>query len=123
MEKITAILFVSFLLLLGVILYRLLLRKLCKGRIKNENYCTLYSLDNNPASGEVSFYFISPFNLTVEFSIWDGDIKVIELRNEEFSEGGHIIHFDTKTLKNGNYLFGLITSEQKTVKRFRIENN
>ena len=123
MEKISAILLVSLLFLIGIILYRLLLRKLSKGRIKKENYCTLYSLDNNPASGEVSFYFISPFNLTVEFSIWDGDIKVIELRNEEFSEGGHIIHFDTKTLKNGNYLFGLITSEQKTIKRFQIKND
>ena len=79
MEKITAILFVSFLLLLGVILYRLLLRKLSKGRIKNENYCTLYSLDKNPASGEVAFYFVSPFKIPIEFSIWEGDIKVLEL--------------------------------------------
>ena len=100
MEKITAILFVSFLLLLGVILYRLLLRKLSKGRIKNENYCTLYSLDKNPASGEVAFYFVSPFKIPIEFSIWEGDIKVLELRNEEFSEGGHIIHFDTKNLNS-----------------------
>ena len=123
MEKISAILLVSFLLLLGVILYRLLLRKLSKGRIKNENYCTLYSLDKNPASGEVYFYFVSPYKIAIEFSIWEGDIRILELRNEEFSEGGHIIHFDTKNLKNGNYLFGLITSEQKTVKRFRIENN
>ena len=123
MEKISAILLVSLLFLIGIILYRLLLRKLSKGRIKNENYCTLYSLDKNPASGEIAFYFVSPFKIPIEFSIWEGDIKVLELRNEEFSEGGHIIHFDTKNLKNGNYLFGLITSEQKTVKRFRIENN
>jgi hypothetical protein len=123
MEKITAILFVSFLLLLGVILYRLLLRKLSKGRIKNENYCTLYSLDKNPASGEVAFYFVSPFKIPIEFSIWEGEIKVLELRNEEFSEGGHIIHFDTNKLKNGDYLFGLVTSEQKTIKRFQINND
>lgn len=123
MEKISAILLVTLFFLIGIILYRLLLRKLSKGRILKENYCTLYSLDNNPASGEVSFYFISPLKMQIEFSIWEEDKKVEELRNEEFSEGGHIIHFNTRSLKNGDYLFGLITSEQKTVKRFQIQND
>jgi len=66
---------------------------------------------------------VSPFKIPIDFSIWEGDIKVLELRNEEFSEGGNIIHFDTKNLKNVDYLFGLVTSEQKTIKRFQIKND
>jgi len=66
---------------------------------------------------------VNPYKIPIEFSIWEGDIKVLELRNEEFSEGGHIIHFDTNKLKNGDYLFGLVTSEQKTIKRFQIKND
>lgn len=123
MEKITAILFVSLLFLVGIILYRLLLRKLSKGRILKENFCILYNLDNNPVSGEVSFYFTCPRKMEVEFSIWEGDKKVEELRNEEFAVGGHIIHYDSKSLKNGDYIFGLVTENQKTVKRFQIQND
>jgi hypothetical protein len=37
-------------------------------------------------------------------------------------EGGHIIRFDTNTLPNGTYFYQLRTENQKTMKRFSVEN-
>lgn len=123
MEKLVDFLFISFLIVLAIVLYRLLLRKLSKGKVDMDSFCTLYSLEKNPVSDEVEFYFVSPDMIKVEFAIWRDNEKVMELRNDYFKKGGHIIRFDSKTLPNGEYFFGLITSSQRTIKRFNIENS
>jgi hypothetical protein len=61
--------------------------------------------------------------IKVEFSIWRENEKVLELRNDYYKQGGHIIRFDSQSLPNGEYFFGLVTSKQRTVKRFKIQNN
>ena len=48
---------------------------------------------------------------------------MLEIRNEEFSQGGHIVRFDTNQLEDGEYFFGIETTEQKTIKRFNIKNS
>jgi hypothetical protein len=123
MEKLIDFLFVSLLIILAIILYRLLLKKLSNGKVNSESFCTLYSLEKNPVSGEVEFYFVSPDMIKVEFCIWKDNEKVLELRSDYFKKGGHIIRFDSTILSDGEYFFGLVTSKQRTVKRFRIQNN
>jgi len=122
MEKLIDFLFISLLVVLVIILYRLLLKKLSAGKMNLDSFCTLYSLEKNSVNDEVEFYFISPGTLKVEFSIWRDNEKVLELRNDYFSKGGHIIRFDTKTLPNGEYFYGLTTLNQRTIKRFTINN-
>ncbi|MFM7682992.1 MAG: hypothetical protein ACKO7P_09620 [Bacteroidota bacterium] len=123
MERLLDFLVITLFIVIGIILYRLLLRRLSKGKVDMESFCTLYSLEKNPVSGEVEFYFVSPDMIKVEFSIWKENDKVIELKNDYFKKGGHIVRFDSTTLPDGEYFFGLVTSKQRTIKRFKIQNN
>lgn len=123
MEKLIDFLFISLFIILAIILYRLLLRKLSKGKIDMDSFCTLYSLEKNPVSGEVEFYFVSPDMIKVEFSIWKENEKVFELKNDYFKKGGHIVRFESTSIPDGEYFFGIVTSNQRTVKRFKIQNN
>ena len=123
MEKLLDVLFYSLGILILIILYRLLLKRLSKGNINIESYCTLYSLEINPASGEVEFYFVTPELMKIEFSIWKENEKISELRNDHFKKGGHIIRYDTTQLPDGEYFFGIVTLNQRTIKRFNIKNN
>jgi hypothetical protein len=122
MEKLTDFLFISLLIVVSFIAYRLILKKLSKGKLNVDDFCILYSLEKNPSSGEIEFYFVSPRTMKIEFSIWKEDNKVLELSNDYFNKGGHIIRFDSRLLPNGEYFFGIVTSNQKTIKRFSIEN-
>jgi hypothetical protein len=110
--------------ILGVfVLYKLMLRRMSRGAVDQTVFCTLYSLDKNPASEEVEFYFIAPTEMNIAFRIWKQEEKIVEIRNEVFSKGGHIVRFDTRTIPDGEYFFGIETSAQKTIKRFRIKNS
>ena len=122
MEKLIDFLFISLFIIVAIILYRLLLRKLSKGKVDMDSFCTLYSLEKNPVSGEVEFYFVSPDMIKVEFSIWKENEKVFELKNDYFKKGGHIVRFESTSIPDGEYFFGLVTSNQRTVKRFKIKN-
>jgi hypothetical protein len=123
MEKIVDVLFISLIIILVIILYRMLLKRLSKGKVNMESFCTLYSLEKNPVSGEIEFYFVSPDMIKVEFSIWKDQEKIVELRNDYFKKGGHIIRFDSNSLPDGEYFFGLVTTHQRTIKRFKVQNN
>jgi hypothetical protein len=123
MEKLIDFLFISLFIIVAIILYRLLLRKLSKGKVDMDSFCTLYSLEKNPVSGEVEFYFVSPDMIKVEFSIWKENEKVFELKNDYFKKGGHIVRFESTSIPDGEYFFGIVTSNQRTVKRFKIQNN
>jgi len=123
MEKLLDFLFITLCIVIGIILYRLLLRRLSKGKVDMDSFCTLYSLEKNPVSGEVEFYFVSPDMIKVEFAIWKENEKVFEVKNDYFKKGGHIIRFDSTILSNGEYFYGLVTSKQRTVKRFSIQNS
>lgn len=122
MEKLLDVLFYSLIVLVAIVLYRLLLKRLSRGRIDNATFCTLYSLEKNPASGEIEFYFVVPDMMKVEFSIWKENEKIVELRNDHFKKGGHIVRYDSTHLDNGEYFFGIVTSNQRTIKRFNVAN-
>lgn len=122
MENLIEFLVATLLILVAIIAYRFLLRYLSKGNVDQAVYCELYSLDTDPASGEISFYFVCPEETHVTFNIWESDQIIRELTAKAYEKGGHLLKFQTSDLPNGTYYFGIVTSKQKTQKRFRIEN-
>lgn len=123
MEVVVGTMIFTLALLLLVIAYKKLLAYLGKGAIPKEKYCVLYSLEVNPASGKVQFYFTSEEEKNVKFHILDNDYKFVkELYNQQCSTDGNIIHFDTNELQNGVYYYCLLTENQKTMKRMTVHN-
>ncbi len=116
------ILFYSFIILFIIILYRLLIKRLSRGRYVQEHFCVLYPLDINPSSGEIPFYFTTELVKTIRLTIETDTETIKELANQEFGIGGHIIRFDSTTLPNGLYFYCLKTDIQETKKKFRITN-
>jgi hypothetical protein len=122
MEMIIEFLIATLIILVAIIAYRFLLRYLSKGSVDQALYCELYSLDLDPACGEISFYFVCPKMTHVTFNIWKTDQVVLQLTNKEYEKGGHLLKFQTSELPNDTYYFGIETSKQKTQKRFTILN-
>ena len=116
------VLVVSLIVLSIIVGYKLILKWLSKGRVDSEKYCTLYSTEEFQVQGEVEFYFQCPKEMHVDFKIWLGDDKEISVASRTFESGGHIIRFDSTSLENGIYTFGIETESQKTVKKFEIQN-
>ncbi len=122
MERIIEFLVITLLILLAIIAYRYLLKYLSKGNVNQALFCELYSLDHEPAMGEVSFYFVCPETTFVTFCIWKGDEVIKQLTSKEFEKGGHLLKFQTSEIENGVYYFGIETAKQKTQKRFTVQN-
>jgi hypothetical protein len=122
MDKIIEFLVATLLILLVIIAYRFLLRYLSRGRVNQALFCELYTLDHEPASGEVSFYFVCPETTFVTFAIWKGDAIIKQLTSQEYEIGGHLLKFQTSEIENGVYYFGIETTKQKTQKRFSVQN-
>lgn len=122
MERIIEFLVITLLILLAIIAYRYLLKYLSKGNVNQALFCELYSLDHEPAMGEVSFYFVCPEMTFVTFCIWKGDEVIKQLTSKEYEKGGHLLKFQTSEIENGVYYFGIETAKQKTQKRFTVQN-
>ncbi len=122
-EKIINIMIVTLGILVAFILYRIMLKRMNRGAVNQAAYCTLYSLEKNIVDGLIEFYFITPNDMNVVFCIWKEENKVVEIRNEIFTKGGHIVRFDSNSIPDGEYFFGIQTNDQKTIKRFRIKNS
>tara|TARA_B100000767_G_C19768069_1_gene538616 strand:+ start:2415 stop:2780 length:366 start_codon:yes stop_codon:yes gene_type:complete len=120
--ELISILYITFIILLVIIAYRLLIRRWSKDRVRLEEFCTLYSTETYEVNGEIEFYFKCPEPIEVQFCIWSNDKIVSELANKEFDSGGHILRYDTTQLENGGYTFGLVTQKQKTIKKFGVKN-
>lgn len=123
MEITIKIMFVTLLVLLVAIGYKLLLNRMSRNRVKQEEYCTLYSLEHQPSQGEVEFYFITPNEQRVQFLILKGKEIVKIIGEGSYSKGGHILRFDTTTIPNGDYFYGIKTEMQETLKRMKVENS
>lgn len=111
-------------ILVIAIAYRQLLRYLGKGTPPKEDYCVLYSLEKNPAEGELEFYFTSEEPKTVTLNILDADMNFLtEIETIECHKGGNIVRYDSTKIENGNYYYCLQTSNQKTMKKMRVQNS
>lgn len=116
------ILFTTLGFLVIIILYKVLLRKFSKGRVIHSQYCTLYSVDENPSKEVIEFYFECPSDLEVTFFIRDSQENEVFSKKGNFDKGGHILRFDSREVENGNYVYGIKTFEQETIKKLLIKN-
>jgi hypothetical protein len=123
-KLIVGFLCVSLAILLLLIGYRKLLAYFGRGGgPAKEDFCVLYSIEENPVIGEVSFYFTAHEPKEVAIQIFDENHDLVkEVSKSECTTGGNIIRFVSNELPNGNYYYGLITKNQKTVKKMRISN-
>ena len=86
-------------------------------------FAVLYSLENQPASGVVEFYYELKKNKEVRLELLDIDMNFLqEIDKRTGTIGGNIVRFDTNQIDNGNYFYQLTTDNQKTAKKIRIEN-
>ena len=108
---------------MAIILYRRLLRRMSKGNIDQSDYCILFSLEINPASGEIPFYFTLEKEQMVSLFIEHKDKSSFLVVEKTFKPGGHIIRYDSKQLADGFYYYSLKTNLQETKKKFTIQNN
>lgn len=116
-------LIVTLAILVLVIAYRKLLGYLGKGAPVKEHYAVLFGLENNIVKGEAEFYFTLEKPRHVAFWILDKQMNdLVLVKEEDFSNGGHIVRFDSTTLPNGVYFYGLKSDNQKTIKRMQIDN-
>ncbi len=122
MEIVVDVLVISLIVILIIIGYQKFIKVLSKNQIKREEYCVLYNTETFEVTGEVEFYFQCPSPMQVTFKIWSLEDMETVIESKEFSEGGHIIRYDSKLLTNGVYTFGIETYNQKTVKKFAIKN-
>ena len=118
------ILIVSLIVLVAVIAYRGMLRRMGKGSVVKEHYAVLYGLENPTVSGEVEFYFTLGQPKYMIFCLLDHSMNELQIIAErEFASGGHIIRFNAQSLPNGAYFYCLRSDNQKTMKRMVIQHD
>lgn len=118
------VLFVSLAVLVVAIAYKKLLQYLGKGTPNKQDFCVLYTLEENPSKGEVEFYFTCEEDKDYAMWILDADMNDAVLVQEGLAtRGGTIVRFDTTSLGDGHYYFCLKTSNQKTMKKMQIRNS
>jgi len=117
------VLLVSITVLILVIAYRKYLVHLGKGVPQQQHYCVLYSLEKDPAHGELEFYFTTEVARKVTFEILSEAGELLEtITDAEFGTGGHILRYDSKKLANGIYFYRLRTENQQTMKKLVVAN-
>jgi hypothetical protein len=122
-DIIIGILWVSLTILLLIICYKLLLRFMNRGAVNQADFCELYSLEIEPASGVLPFYFTSDKVKHYRLLILDSDMnEILEIENKECKIGGNIIRFDSNELNNGEYFYCLKTDNQKVMKKMQVKN-
>jgi len=111
-------------ILILIIAYRKLLKYLGRGTPSKKDYCVLYSIEKNPASGELEFYFTSEESKPVRLNILDDNMNVVvEVASLDCHKGGNIVRYDSTEIANGNYFYCLETDNQKTMKKMRVQNS
>lgn len=122
-DVLIGMLWVSLVILVVYIFYKWLLNRMSKDAIQHQDYCVLSIIEKNPASGEIVFYFTSNEIKTVRIVILDSQMNdFLEVSNDECSKGGNIVRFDSTRIPNGEYFYGLITDNQKNVKKMTVIN-
>ena len=124
LQTVVIYMFVSIVLIIGLLVYRNLIRKIKKEGVNLVDYCVLYSFEKDIQTGDLDFYFTNDKKKTVLFQILSETNEVLHtLSEKEYNPGGHILRFDSKLLQNGVYFYQLKTENQETKKRMIISNN
>jgi hypothetical protein len=114
---------IALIIIVFIILYRLLLRKLKSNRPSEENYLILHPIEKENASGKIQVFFEQTKPKKVSISIYSEDESVRKtLIEKDFPAGGNVINIDTTNFPNGTYFLEAKTAFQKTSKVIQILN-
>ena len=117
------VLCITLSILVIAISYRKLLTYLGKGEPNKADFAVLYSLENQPVHGEVEFFYELKTAKNVRLELLDEQMMFTHLIDERLGMvGGNIVRFDSTTVDSGNYFYQMVTENQKTSKKLRIEN-
>lgn len=114
----------TLLIIVAIILYRLLLKRLKKGVMDNTGFVVLHRSEKEPAYGDIQLYFSAekPGNAVFRLYEKNGDKEWI-LFEGDFKAGNTIVNLDTTTVPNGMYYYEVRTENQKTYKLLEIKNH
>src|SRR5690554_5279060 len=97
---------ISLGILIIFITYKLVVRRLKRGRIEKELYLILHPIEKNPATGIVPIFIEMYTPMEVEISIFSTDLQVDKvIEHKTFKKGGNIIQLDTREFENGFYFY------------------
>lgn len=123
-QTLLIILTVTLVLLVLFIAYKKLLTRMGKGVPVPKDYCVLYGLEQDPVRGEMEIYFTTEYPKTVKMELLNEDLSVnTTIIEKEYSDGGHIVRFDTLQIPDGTYFYCLNTDNQKTMKKVFVKNS
>lgn len=122
-QLIVNVTWVTLAVIVAIILYRLLLRKMKKSVMDNRGFIILHRSEKEPAFGDLQLYFTAENPGSAVFRLYEksGEKEWI-LFDGEFKEGNTIVNFDTTTVPNGWYYYEVKTENQKTFKLLEIKN-
>lgn len=114
---------ISLLIVVFILVYRLLLKRMKKTVIDASDFVELSTLEGDDQKGEIQFFFKTPIDQLVTFRIY-GKTSDFEkqLLDKPLKKGGHIVKFDTTKVPNGIYFYELQVENQKLSKRFEVKN-
>jgi hypothetical protein len=122
-QTIANIAWITLFILIFLIIYRIVMRRLKRGQIEKKLYLILHPIEKDPAVGVVPIFMEMNTPMNVEISIFSTDNtvkKVIE--HKTYNKGGNIIQLDTRNFENGFYFYQAKSENQKTKKRIEIKN-
>lgn len=116
--------YVILMIMFIIIIYKILIKRWQKNHIKHEDFCDLVSIEMNPAFGEIDFCFTCKGTKHIDFEIVTLNFEtVLSLASKNFSDGQHILKFDSTQIGNGEYFYLLKTDNQKIFKKITIKND
>lgn len=114
---------ISLTIIVFILAYRFLLKRMKRGVIKTTDYVELSTLEGDDQQGEIQFFFKTPIDQQITFRIYgktsDYEKKIL---SKPLQKGGHIVKFDTTKVPNGMYFYELTSENQKISKLFEVKN-
>jgi hypothetical protein len=114
---------ITLVILVLIILYRRLLGYLSRKHVKQEDFCTLFDVEDQPVTGQIPFYFTTkkPREISLTIETLQGELlhTVVE---ENFEPGGHLCRFDSLKMETGIYFYVLKTENQESRKKIQIQH-
>ena len=118
------VVYVVLMVVLAIVLYKLLLKRLNRGNVVAGSFCELQAVTTKPAFGEIDFCFTCKENKHVDFEIVSLNFEpIISVVSKEFDAGQHILKFDSTQIENGEYYYQLRTNNQRIFKKIFIDNS
>lgn len=122
-QSLANIAWITLFILIFLIIYRIVMRRLKRGQIEKELYLILHPVEKDPAVGIVPIFMEmnTPMDVEVTISSLDNTVQEV-IEHKTYNKGGNIIQLDTRKFNNGFYFYQAKSENQKTKKRIEIRN-